>query len=290
MKINQMRSEIDSCAVKDNTIYFFGDQDIQYLKISIDLFKKTNVAPFFEDNFRINCPMNKDGYLIIWYEEWRLWNILFEALKFYKLDFEFDESTLQKIYDNLDEKEQDEIAIFSDEELEDIGISSEYAFPVDLSNHFDDIFDPSWGTYGVNYIHDVHTELEEDDIINYEKSLREEKIKKQNIESKYKRRKTKYKKLGCEILNGHDALKSISQSFTHSMIALNTDEIYSIEYSGSAHYCSDLDDADYYTVRKIIDGKIKKEVLWWFMLPNVFEYEWAIKEYHTGIYFEQPDY
>ncbi len=111
-----------------------------------------------------------------------------------------------------------------------------------------------------------------------------------NLNSKYKRRETKYRNLGCEILQGKDALKAIRNSFSYSMIAIDTDEIYSIEYSGSAYYCSDLDIADFYTVRSLIDGQITKEVLWWFMLPDISKYKWAIKKYHTGIRLYHPDY
>ena len=133
--------------------------------------------------------------------------------------------------------------------------------------------------------------LEIDEVL-YEIEYEKQKVKKEDkeISSKYKRRETKYRNLGCRILQGNDALKEIQNSFSCSMIAINTDEIYSIEYSGSTYFNSDLDIQDFYTIRSIVNNQIHREVLWSFMLPCISKYKWAIKKYHTGIRLDHPDY
>ena len=128
--------------------------------------------------------------------------------------------------------------------------------------------------------------------IEKEIEYKQQKIKKEEkeISSKYKRRETKYRNLGCRILQGNDAFNEIQNSFSWSMIAINTDEIYSIEYSGSTYFNSDLDIQDFYTIRSIVNNQIRREVLWSFMLPDISKYKWAIKNYHTGIRLDHPDY
>ena len=140
-----------------------------------------------------------------------------------------------------------------------------------------------------DYSYEGNSEIDE---VLYEIEYEKQKIKKEEkeISSKYKRRETKFKNLGCRILQGNDAFKAIQNSFSCSMIAINTDEIYSIEYSGSAYFNSDLDIQDFYTIRSIVNNQIRREVLWSFMLPDISKYKWAIKNYHTGIRLDHPDY
>lgn len=281
----------------DNTIYVCGDEFEQIWKLSMSLLGKSFQGPllFRNDQYSID----EHGYIFILFELCYGYqrDFIIEALKFYNVEFNFDYATLQSQYDLLEEDEcimPDRNFDRTDISLEDYGIFHDSEEPRDLSIHLWNVWN---NTDPDNYIHDVVDEIDEteqrlvDEFISIVKNgKKEEQPEQKKLESKYKRRRTKYENLGCKILNGYDALKAIKESFTHSMVAINTDEIYSIEYSGSAYYCSDLDDADYYTLRKIVNGKIEKEVLWFFLLPNIFDYEWAIKEYHTGIYSDQPDY
>lgn len=285
----------------DNTIYVCGDEFEQIWKLSMRLLEKSFQGPMIHSTDQYS--IDEHGFIFILFEsgvEYQR-DFIIEALKFYNVEFNFDYSTLQNEYDLLEEDEY----IYplrnydgTDISLEDYGIFHDSEEPRDLTIHLINLWN---NTDPDNYIHDVVDEIDEIDETNQKgvdefisiikKEKKEEQLEQKKLESKYKRRRTKYENLGCKILNGYDALKAIKESFTHSMVAINTDEIYSIEYSGSAYYCSDLDDdADYYTLRKIVNGKIEKEVLWFFLLPNIFDYEWAIKEYHTGIYSDQPDY
>ena len=271
---------------EDNTIYVCRDEFDETWKLSMSLLEKSFQGSmlYATDQYSID----EHGYIFIFFESDQRYkrDLIIEALKFYNVEFNFNYSSLQDEYDLLDEDEY--IMPYTDIGLDDYGIFPDDELPRDLTHHLGWIWYHS-GSH--NYIHDVVEEFDIDEYTSIiEKENEEKRQQEKKIEVKYKRRKTKYMNLGCKILNGYDALKSIKESFTHSMIAINTDKIYSIEYSGSAYYCSDLDDADYYTVRKIVDGKIKKEVLWFFLLPDIYDYEWAIKEYHTGIYCEQPDY
>jgi len=281
-----MTGIIDTKIIEDKTIYVCRNQDFEIWKLSVDLLKKSMVAPFFWDNFIISSLINKDGYVLLWFDNYSqyLKNILFEALNFYKFDIEFDKISLQKEFDELDENDKEEIIYYSGEILENLGIDSEQNFPADLKTYFNSIFD-SFGEY--SYVLDVPFDWDEY-LCNFEKEEENKIVELKKLNKKYKAREKKYRNLGCEILKGFDALKAINGSFSYSMFAVDTDEIYCVEYSGSTYFCSDLDVQDFYTVRKYNDNQMTKEVLWSFMLP-IGQYMWAIKKYHTGIRLDHPD-
>ena len=275
-------------SANDNTIYVCKDEDILIWKLSIDLLKKSMVVPIFDDYYyQINSPLNETGYVLVWFEDGCYENsvILYEALKFYKVDFKFDESTLQEVFDALNEDEKENAICHVEESLSDVGISSDLDFPDDLVNHFYNIFAyREWGVYACKYI-----ECEEDDtfdmdlhLFDFAVTLKENEIKQNKIEKKVKQRRTKYKNMGCKILKGSDAITEIDKSYTHSMIAIDTDDIYSIEFNREQYYASDYPDESIFTVRKFENGKLVKKAYWWFLLQDlIHRHEWAIKEYHS---------
>lgn len=273
-------------SANDNTIYVCLDDDIEIWKLSIDLLKKSMVAPIFLDYYyQVNSPLNELGYILVWFEDGCYENkaILYEALKFYKIDFEFDKSTLQEIFDSLDEDKQENVTYFENVNFNDLGFSTDCDYPDDLVNHFKNIFAyREWGVYPSKYIEreeDVDMDLH---LFDFAATLKENEIKQKKIEEKYKIREKEYKKLGCKILSGKNALKAIHESFEYSMFAINTDEYYSVEFSGWYRFCSDLEDAPHYTVRKKIKGRIQEEDYWEVILPeDIFKYKWAIKKYHS---------
>jgi hypothetical protein len=124
--------------------------------------------------------------------------------------------------------------------------------------------------------------LDFDDVL-YELELENEKKKNEQkkLIAKYKRRETKYKKTGCKILFGLEAFHTIRRNCNLSLFAIDTDDFYSIEYC-MTQYLSDHDE-DYYTVTKIVNGKMRKEVIMdTFFFCDILKFKWAITEYHSG--------
>ncbi len=275
-------------SANDNTIYVCKDEDILIWKLSIDLLKKSMVVPIFDDYYyQINSTLNETGYVLVWFENGCYENsvILYEALKFYKVDFKFDESTLQEVFDAFNEDEKENVICHVEESLSDVGISTDLDFPDDLVNHFYNIFAyREWGVYACKYI-----ECEEDDtfdmdlhLFDFAVTLKENEIKQKKIEEKYKIREIEYKKLGCKILSGKKAFQAIHENFDYSMFAVNTDEYYSVEFAGWFRYCADLEDAPHYTVRTKIKGRTQEEYFWEVILPeDIFKYKWAVRKYHS---------
>jgi hypothetical protein len=101
------------------------------------------------------------------------------------------------------------------------------------------------------------------------------------IKANIKRRETKYKKTGCKILPGLEAFHTIRRNCNLSLFAIDTDDFYSIEYC-LTQYLSDHDE-DYYTVTKILNGKMHKEVMMdTLFFCDILKFKWAIVEYHSG--------
>jgi hypothetical protein len=286
----------------DNIIYVFRSKSdfdpYEYWKINLDLLNKLSLLSFFNEEEFFFCsnttPLNEKGYAILSFENNYCShhfsrNRIILSMLYYKIKFSFDEVYLQNIFDELTEDQQidytQQFDYVHDKELEKMGYNISpppddlYDFILDNIDTHDNI-DPKFRS--LNNWNDVFNEI---DIYLFKIQSKWKKEK-----AKYKRRETKYRNLGCEILYGADALEAIKRSYSYSMVAIDTDEIYSIEYSGSGYYCSDLDDTEFYTVRRFVDNQIKKESMWWFLLPNISNYKWAIKKYHTGIHLYHPDY
>jgi hypothetical protein len=280
----------DYKSADDNTIYICKDEYCEFWKLSPQLLKKSQVIPLFEDFLQVHSSLNEPGYVIVWFDDEYYENrfILEEAWKFYKIDFKFDQSTLQKFYDSLNEDEKDNLRYDSSGRFEDVGISSDYKlyFPDDLSSYLNLIFDDEeWGVYRTkSLIYEVDDTYDLDGLMyDFALSLEEYELKNKQNEKKIKQRRTKYKNMGCKILKGYDALTEIDKSYTHSMIAINTDDIYSIEFNREEYYASDYQDASIFTVRKFENGKLVKKAYWWFLLFDlIHDYEWAIKQYHSN--------
>ena len=278
---------------KENVIFVFKtnhiESPVEFWKISLDLLNKSKFASeFHEDLYFCNdtTPLNEIGYVILQFENividtYRFRNYLILALLFYNNNFKFDEITLQNAFNELSEEEQDSYAVNSHDwfGIDDIPLTGLY-----FEEPEDDLVDfilENTDEYGnitpvYEYISDFDDVLYEIELENQKKKTEQKKLI-----AKYKRRETKYKKTGCKILPGLEAFHAIRRNCNFSMLAIDTDDFYSIEYN-QTQYLSDYDE-DYYTITKIVDGKMRKEVVMdTFFFCDVIKFNWAIVKCHSG--------
>lgn len=278
--------------LKENIIYIFKDLHpkfpSEYWKIHLDVFNQLSLLFLLdEDNVFIcdeSTPLNEKGYVIIdiingsdTTKSLFILSLIYNIKK-----FKFDFITLQNIYNNFSEDEKDKFLY----NFEQFNIDAANTYNLNYEQ-FDDEFHEfclenmdDWGVILPKFLEIANLNERNDEIDNFRLRYQETQ-KKLNL--KYKKRETKYRKLGCEILNGSEALHRIQESDCYSMIALNTDLWYSIEYNFMGEHHLEFFEQHYFTVRRIINGIIVKDTILAKQLDDrIAEYNWAIKKYHSG--------
>lgn len=284
------------CCPNENIIYVFRDNcecQNEYWKITLDLINKSKYAYHLHE-YLYFCnditPLNEIGYVILQFDnsqdfDYLLRNYLILALKFYNIEFQFDEIILQNIFNDLSEDKKNSFCPNKSHDWYGINeISQTGLYFQDPSDSAVDLIDFILDNtdYDGNIIPVYEGALDFDDVL-YELELLNEKKKNEQkkLIAKYKRRETKYKKTGCKILLGLEAFNTISRNHNFSLIAIDTDDFYSIEYN-MTQYLSEHNE-DYYTVTKILNGKMHKEVMMdTLFFCDILKFKWAIVEYHSG--------
>lgn len=281
---------------EENIIYIFKDYDnsYEYWKVNLNFFNKLDLlaaysyCTYFCDN---KTHFNDNDFVILRFknnsdDDSRSLFVL--TLIYHKYQFKFDYDILQNLFDNLSKNEQNNIT----QDLKQFNYDILKRLKLNFEKYSDELSE--FYIENTNLFTEINSKLltmsfekrcDEVDAfcIRYREKLKE--IQKK-LDIKYKKRETKYRNQGCQILNGRQALDVIRENHEYSMIALDTDDWYSIEFNYNGYYCSDLPEVDHFTVRTIIGDKIKREVCWEALLNSrIYNCKWAIKKYHSGFFY-----
>lgn len=143
---------------KENVIFVFKTNQtkhpVEFWKIRLDLLVKTSTLGLFLEHAYVcnsDIPLNEEGFTILQFEkncsnDLRMRNFLILSLLFNKIQFSFDDTSMQYIFDNLSEDKKDDYPLFYDlptldeiSELDISGVPSElidfFEFTMDYENN-----------------------------------------------------------------------------------------------------------------------------------------------------------
>ncbi len=273
----------------ENIIYTFKSNfykygsTTEYWKININLLNDSGILGFFLEEHLFKSSkipqLNDDGFVFLSFNfdcsyDHRLKNYLFLSLLKFKIKFQFDNDSLQSIYDSLndDEKElfdEDVEELLDDDEISKLntaGIDDEFCDYLDACIDEDENIFPAFDD--CNNWNELYQLV---DSVCAKISTKWKKIR-----ANCKRRETNYRNQGLEILSGIEAFEAISKSRTHSLLGCDTVNWCALEYNYD----------DFYTFREIIDNHMIYELQSrkdYFAMEYILSKKWALRKYHTGI-------
>jgi hypothetical protein len=281
---------------KENIIYTFKTKDTKYptefWKISLDLLNNSTILGFYIEEHGYVCtadsPLDEKGYAILQFENKcphgnNKKNYLVLALLYHKIKFSFNNISIQNIFNELSEEEQDnyphDLDMLGLEEIPEL--NTDGSTP-EITSFFDLCVD--------DYDHSIIPVLQDfqdwnECFIKVDRLRKTVENKWKKIRSNFKRRETNYRARGYEILSGRDALKAIENSKTHSLVAIDTVEWTALEFN-SITWDYNGERIDFYTLRKLIHGKVYNELRSStdiFFMEDMCDTKWAVRDYHTGI-------
>lgn len=287
---------INDCPQK-NIIYTFECDGQSYWKIDLELLNESkmighiNQFCFFGNG---SSKLNESGYVYIISCEWEREHLfeLILALIYTKSQFAFDQTSLQSVFDELSEDEKENFELQFDsyliDEIYELGyvkFNEDVLDFIYMNLDFDAPFYP---------ISEPFREVEDWNEcfknVNYYKNIIDKKWK--STELKTLKKKEYYQKQGCQILLNRRAFNAISKNKEYSLIAIEENEIYSIEFNRTQSYtvkkdmfhlkAGEIIEIDYYTIRKKYKYKLFRSVISESELYNLPSCQWALQKYHSG--------
>lgn len=280
---------VDGCP-ENNIIYTFNYDGLWYWKIDLKLLNQTKTIDRLHE-FCYFCngstDLNKSGYVYIILEEDYLDHQyeLILALIYSKNKFAFDQESHQIIFDTLseDEKENflyelDQQTIYESYDLGYLKFNDDVFDFIYMNLDFDTPFYPISETF--EKVEDWNECFKEVD--NFRKVLDK---KWKFIQLTIVNKKDYYKKQGCQIMLGQQAFDAIKKNKEYSLIAIEENEIYSIEYNHTASFtlrAGQYVEKDYYTIRTKHKNKLFRKVVENYWFDNAPFCQWVLKKYHSG--------
>jgi len=279
---------IDNCPDK-NIIYTFNHDGVSYWKIDLELLIKTKMIRHLYEWCHFcngSTQLNKNGYVYLitdecdYIDQYRL--IL--ALIYSKNKFAFDEISHQSIFDKLTEDQKCNF----ESELD--WISFEDCYDLDYIKFDDDVHDFICMNLDYNAPYYLISEPFEK-VDDWDECFRKVDYFKKILDKKWKfielsilKKIQYYKKQGCKIMIGNEAFDAIKKNKEYSLIAIEENEIYSVEYNRTQS-CTlktgQYIEEDYYTIRKKHNNTLLRSVEASSRLRLPF-CQWAVKKYHSG--------
>ena len=280
---------IDDCPEK-NIIFTFNYDGASYWKIDIELLNQSKMIGYLNE-FCYFCngstKLNESGYvyIILNEDERRHQHELILALIYSKKKFAFNQTLLQSVFDMLTEDEKWNF----ESELDTKTIYDSY--DLGYVKFDEDVFDFIYMNFKFNEIFCSISETFQK-VENWDECFKEVDSFRKALDKKWKKielsilsKKEYYKNQGCEIMIASRAFDAIKKNKEYSLIAIEENEIYSIEYNRTEIYTfkeGQNIEEDYYTIRKKHKNKLFRRVVssdWFYGVPFC---QWALKKYHSG--------